>query len=68
LSIIIIIIIIIYHIIFRQRTYNYIPETNQVFMVHNVAPLLSLKFMVRSMSFPFFFASFYYTISPLQDY
>jgi len=37
-----------------HRTYNYIPETNHVFMVHNVALILSLQFMVRAMSFTIF--------------
>jgi len=37
-----------------QRTYNYIPEKTPVFMVHNVAPILPLQFMVRAVSFPIF--------------
>jgi len=37
-----------------QGTYNYTPETNSGFIVHNVAPIPSLKFMLRAMSFPIF--------------
>jgi hypothetical protein len=35
-----------------QGVYNYIPETNQVVRVHNVADVLYVQFVLHVMLFP----------------
>ena len=47
----IIIIIIIIHR-FNMGSYNYIPETNRVSMLYNIAAVLILRFMLHAMLFP----------------
>ena len=49
--VIIIIIIIIVVFTFMQSIYNYIPETNRVYMVHSVAAVLYLQFVLHVMLF-----------------
>jgi hypothetical protein len=42
----------IFVIIFMQGIYSYIPETNHVYRVYNVAALQYLQFMTHVMLFP----------------
>jgi hypothetical protein len=55
----IIIIIIIIIITFNLNIYNYVPETNHVLRVYNVAAVLYLQFMVQ-VTFPKIMYYYYY--------
>ena len=41
-----------FFITFMQDTYSYIPETNHVYTINNVAAILYLLFMLHVMLFP----------------
>ena len=51
-STLLLLLLLLFTVILIQDIYNYIPETNRVSRVHNVAAILWLQFMVHVRLFP----------------
>jgi len=48
-----------------QGIYNYIPETNHVYMAHSFAEIVYLQLMLHAMAFPVLHVVYFYVSTSL---